>query len=96
MYDGPLSAGQLRALKPHAGCACGRIAQSEAENAEWRIIGGKPHCGDCAAEVARREAAVRTAADEKERAAAAEIDAAAGRPVDAPALEALWRREGEA
>jgi len=53
LYDGPVSAGQLRKLKPHAGChgrGCRRIALHAGENEEWRIVRGKPYCGDCPAE----------------------------------------------
>jgi len=52
LYDGPVAAGRLRELKPHAGChgrGCDKIAMREDGDSEWHIIRGKPYCGDCSA-----------------------------------------------
>lgn len=50
LYDGPVSVGQLRRLKPDASChgkGCCKIVLREEEDGEWHIDCGKPYCADC-------------------------------------------------
>lgn len=96
LYDGPVSAGQLRQLKPHAGChgkGCRKIALCEEKDKEWHIARGKPYCGDCFREKEARRAAKEARMVAKEAAAAAAVEElSAGLITDQSSCEMLRRR----